>query len=246
MIRPFDAGEGKAMAKLWAGRTEGETNALADELNSSIGVDSRLFAQDIVGSMAHASMLGAQDIITKEEADAIIEGLDSILEDIESGALDIDMSCEDIHTFVEQELTRRIGEAGKRLHTARSRNDQVALDLRLYLRDGIEEVLGQIRELMSAIVDVAEENIDAIMPGYTHLQRAQPILFSHQVMAYAMMLARDYERLQDCQMRMNVSPIGACALAGTTYPTDRGMEAELLGLMPSPRTVSTRCPTAIL
>ena len=217
------------MTKMWAGRTAGETNELADELNSSIAVDCRMYEQDITGSMAHAAMLGAQGIITTDEANAIIDGLEGILTDLESGALEIDLAAEDIHMFVEAELTARIGEAGKKVHTARSRNDQVALDLRMYLRDEIEELSDLVAGVMEAIVDVAEANAEAIMPGYTHLQRAQPILFAHHILAYAMMLARDMERLQDCQARMNVSPIGACALAGTTYPTDRGAEAELLG-----------------
>ena len=217
------------MTKMWAGRTAAETNELADELNSSIAVDCRMYEQDINGSMAHAAMLGAQGIITEAEANAIIDGLEGILSDIESGALEIDMSAEDIHMFVEAELTARIGEAGKKVHTARSRNDQVALDLRMYLRDEIDEISDLALDVMEAIVDVAEANAEAIMPGYTHLQRAQPILFAHHILAYAMMLARDLERLSDCQLRMNVSPIGACALAGTTYPTDRGAEAELLG-----------------
>ncbi|MBR3257727.1 MAG: argininosuccinate lyase [Eggerthellaceae bacterium] len=217
------------MTKMWAGRTDADTNELADELNSSIGVDCRMYEQDINGSMAHAAMLGAQGIITEEEANAIIDGLEGILADIESGALEIDMTAEDIHMFVEAELTARIGEAGKKVHTARSRNDQVALDLRMYLRDEIDEISDLVLDVMEAIVDVAEANAEAIMPGYTHLQRAQPVLFAHHILAYAMMLARDMERLEDCQLRMNVSPIGACALAGTTYPTDRGAEAELLG-----------------
>ena len=217
------------MAKMWEGRTSGQTDELADELNSSIAVDSRMYRQDIYGSMAHAAMLGAQDIITTDEANAIIDGLEGILADIESGALEIDMTAEDIHMFVEAELTARIGDAGKKVHTARSRNDQVALDLRLYLRDEIDELIDLACDTMAAIVDVAEANQEAIMPGYTHLQRAQPVLFAHHILAYAMMLARDVERLEDCQARMNVSPIGACALAGTTYPTDRGAEAEMLG-----------------
>ncbi len=215
--------------KMWAGRTAGQTNELADELNSSIAVDCRMYEQDITGSMAHAAMLGACDIITSEEANALIDGLEGILEDINSGALEIDMTAEDIHMFVEQELTARIGDVGKKLHTARSRNDQVALDLRMYLRDEIDEIVGLTAQTIEAIVDVAEENKTVIMPGYTHLQRAQPILFSHHIMAYAMMLARDIDRLEDCRARMNVSPIGSCALAGTTYATDRGAEAQLLG-----------------
>ena len=217
------------MAKLWAGRTSGETSAAADDFNSSIRFDSRMFREDIGGSMAHAAMLGARGIITPQEAEAISAGLQGILEDLESGALAIDPGCEDIHMFVEQVLTQRLGDVGKKLHTARSRNDQVALDTRLYLRGQAEEIAGLTKVLIAAILKQAEENKDAVMPGYTHLQRAQPILFSHHILAYAMMLLRDLDRLSDAKGRMNVSPIGACALAGTTYPTDRAMEAKALG-----------------
>ena len=217
------------MAKMWAGRTSGETNKLADDFNSSIGVDSKMYRQDILGSMAHASMLGAKNIIEKSEADAIIDGLGGILNDIDSGKLAFDMTCEDIHMFVEQELTSRIGDLGKKLHTARSRNDQVALDLRMYLRDEAAELTELIKNLIAALTDKAEEYKSAIMPGYTHLQRAQPITFGHHLMAYSMMLLRDLDRIKDCVRRMNVSPIGSCALAGTTYDTDRRYEAEKLG-----------------
>ena len=216
------------MAKMWAGRTSGETDQLADELNSSIGVDCRMYRQDIRGSQAHAAMLGKQGIIPKKDADQLIEGLEKILNDLESGALSFDMSCEDIHMFVEQVLTERLGDVGKRLHTARSRNDQVALDLRMYLRDEAEELHALIRELIEVLVHTAEQNMKAVMPGYTHLQRAQPILFPQHILAYAMMLLRDDSRLSDCVKRMNVSPIGCCALAGTTYETDRVYEAGLL------------------
>ncbi len=216
------------MTKMWEGRTSGETNELADELNSSISVDCRMYRQDIMGSMAHAAMLGGCDIITQDEAHALIDGLGAILDDIDSGKLEIDMTAEDIHMFVEQDIPARIGDVGKKLHTARSRNDQVALDLRMYLRDEIGEIILLTTGVIEAIVDVADENRDVIMPGYTHLQRAQPILFAHHILAYAMMLARGIDRLEDCLTRMNVSPIGACALAGTTYPTDRGAEAQLL------------------
>lgn len=188
-----------------------------------------MFAQDIRGSMAHAAMLGLQGIIPQQDADAIIAGLEGILADLCSGALKIDETCEDIHMFVEQVLTERIGDAGKKLHTARSRNDQVALDLRMYLRDEVDSISEKVRALMASITEVAENNIDAVMPGYTHLQRAQPILFSHEFMTYAMMLSRDLERLSDCRRRINVSPIGSCALAGTTYHTNRQFEAEKLG-----------------
>ena len=217
------------MAKMWAGRTDGATEKLADDFNSSIRFDSRMYKQDITGSMAHAAMLAAQGIISQEDADQLIAGLEQILADIESGALPIDMECEDIHMFVEQVLTQRLGDVGKKLHTARSRNDQVALDVRLYLREQIEEILGYIRGLIAAVTNKAEQYKDAIMPGYTHLQRAQPITFGHHLMAYAMMLLRDMDRLEACSKRMNQSPIGCCALAGTTYDTDRYFEAEKLG-----------------
>ena len=217
------------MAKLWAGRTDGTTSQLADDFNSSIRFDSKMFRQDIRGSMAHAAMLGAKGIIAPAEADALIDGLQTVLDDLESGALAIDLSCEDIHMFVEQELTNRIGEVGKKLHTARSRNDQVALDLRMYLRDEVDTVSDMITDLLSVLADRAEECKDTILPGYTHLQRAQPITFGHHLMAYAMMLLRDRDRLSDCRRRLNVSPIGCCALAGTTYDTDRRFEAERLG-----------------
>ena len=217
------------MAKLWAGRTSGITDSLADDFNSSIRFDSRMYQQDIQGSIAHAAMLSSTGIIPEKDADEIIDGLEGILRDLQTGALKIDETCEDIHMFVEQVLTERIGEAGKKLHTARSRNDQVALDLRMYLRDEIDSITEKVKALAAAITKVAEDNLDAIMPGYTHLQRAQPILFSHEFMAYAMMLSRDLSRLKDCRARMNVSPIGSCALAGTTYPTDRHKEAEALG-----------------
>ena len=217
------------MAKMWAGRTDGVTSKLADDFNSSIHFDSRMFRQDITGSMAHAAMLGAKNIISQPEAEQIMDGLSGILEDIESGKLPFDMECEDIHMFVEQELTARIGDVGKKLHTARSRNDQVALDFRMYLRDEIDEISALVRELTQTVTDKAETYASAIMPGYTHLQRAQPITFGHHLMAYGMMLLRDIDRLSDCRKRMNVSPIGSCALAGTTYDTDRLLEAEKLG-----------------
>ena len=217
------------MAKMWAGRTDGATEQIADDFNSSIRFDSRMYRQDITGSMTHAAMLAAQGIITQQDADTLIAGLEGILQDIDSGSLEIDMTCEDIHMFVEQVLTERLGDVGKKLHTARSRNDQVALDIRLYLRDEIEEITQLTKALLNAIVDKAETYKDAIMPGYTHLQRAQPITFGHHLMAYAMMLLRDLDRLQDCKRRMNQSPIGCCALAGTTYDTDRRYEAEKLG-----------------
>ena len=217
------------MAKMWAGRTDGAVEKIADDFNSSIAFDSRLYRQDITGSMAHAAMLAKQGIITDDDADALIAGLEDILTDLDSGKLKFDMTCEDIHMFVEQVLTERIGEVGKKLHTARSRNDQVALDIRMYLRAEIQEISQLVKALIVAVTEKAEEYQDAIMPGYTHLQRAQPITFGHHLMAYAMMFLRDLDRLKDCQKRMNQSPIGCCALAGTTYDTDRRHEAQLLG-----------------
>ena len=217
------------MAKMWAGRTSGIVSSIADDFNSSIRFDCKMYQEDITGSMAHAAMLGAQGIISQTDAQTLIDGLQTILEDLNSGALEFDFSCEDIHMFVEQELTQRLGDVGKKLHTARSRNDQVALDLRMYLRSRIDEITPLIKDVIEAILKQAEENKSVIMPGYTHLQRAQPILFSHHLMAYAMMLLRDLDRLADCRKRMNVSPIGCCALAGTTYHTDREFEAKQLG-----------------
>jgi argininosuccinate lyase len=217
------------MAKMWAGRTDGVTEKIADDFNSSIRFDSRMYEQDIKGSMVHAAMLASKSIITQEDADTLIAGLESILSDINSGALPIDMECEDIHMFVEQVLTQRLGDVGKKLHTARSRNDQVALDIRMYLRQELDTISDLTRQLICAVTRKAEEYKAAIMPGYTHLQRAQPITFGHHLMAYAMMLLRDVERLMDTRKRMNLSPIGCCALAGTTYETDRYFEAAKLG-----------------
>ena len=217
------------MAKLWAGRTSGETDREADEFNSSIAIDGRMFRQDIKGSMAHAAMLGRTGIIAPDETDKLIDGLAGILEDMESGKLRPDPEAEDIHMFVEQELTKRLGDLGKKLHTARSRNDQVALDTRLYLMQRGTETRFALTKLILTICDRAEEYSDTIMPGYTHLQRAQPVTFGHHLMAYAMMFLRDIGRLEDAEKRTNVSPIGSCALAGTTYPTDREFEAGCLG-----------------
>ena len=217
------------MAKMWAGVTDGNTSQIADDFNSSIRFDSRMYQQDIQGSMAHAAMLAAKNIISQDDADQLIAGLEQILGDIESGALAVDMTCEDIHMFVEQVLTERLGDVGKKLHTARSRNDQVALDVRMYLRNELDEISELTKELIFAVTDKAQAYKTAIMPGYTHLQRAQPVTFGHHLMAYAMMLLRDLERLSDCRKRMNQSPIGCCALAGTTYDTDRHFEAKKLG-----------------
>ena len=217
------------MDKMWAGRFQESLNKTADDFNSSIRFDKRMYAQDIRGSMAHAAMLGAQGIISQEDASVIINALDGILSDLTSGKLPFDEASEDIHMFVEAELTKRIGDVGKKLHTARSRNDQVALDIRLYLRDETNEIIALIKELMAAIVRRAKEYAAAIMPGYTHLQRAQPITFGHHLMAYAMMLQRDVTRMEDALRRMNYSPLGSCALAGTTYDTDRMAVAKALG-----------------
>ena len=215
--------------KLWQGVTAAKTNAAADAFNSSISFDSRMYKEDITGSIAHARMLAKCGVIEPSEADAICAGLSAILADLDSGALAVDPSAEDIHMFVEATLTARIGDVGKKLHTARSRNDQVALDLRMYLRSEIDEITAGVKRLAAAVCDRAEENADAIMPGYTHLQRAQPVTFGHHLMAYAAMLLRDLDRLADCRRRLNVSPIGSCALAGTTYDTDRRFEADALG-----------------
>ncbi|MFR6065253.1 MAG: argininosuccinate lyase [Eubacterium sp.] len=217
------------MAQLWKGRFKKELAKETNDFNSSISFDSRMFEEDITGSMAHAAMLGATGIIDKSESEKIIQGLSEILDDIKSGKLEIDMSAEDIHTFIEGELTARLGQTGKRLHTARSRNDQVALDIRLTLRKEIGEIEEKVKELIAVICDKAESNTDTIMPGYTHLQRAQPITFAHHIMAYAAMLCRDLDRLSDVKRRMNVCPLGSGALAGTTYPLDREMTAKELG-----------------
>ncbi len=217
------------MAKMWAGRTDGETAGIADDFNSSIRFDSRMFRQDIKGSMAHATMLGATGILSNEDVDILLKGLEGILSDLESGKLTFRPDCEDIHMFVEEVLTERVGDVGKKLHTARSRNDQVALDLRLYLLDEIDSVTVALKKLIATVTDKADTYRDTILPGYTHLQRAQPVTFGHHLMAYAMMFRRDVGRLSDCRKRTCVSPIGSCALAGTTYPTDRHLEADLLG-----------------
>ncbi len=217
------------MAQLWKGRFKKELAKETNDFNSSIKFDCRMFEEDIMGSIAHATMLGATGIIDKSESEKIVNGLGEILDDIKSGKLEIDMEAEDIHTFVEGELTARLGQTGKRLHTARSRNDQVALDIRLVLRKEIEEISEKIKELISVLCNKSEENKDTIMPGYTHLQRAQPITFAHHLMAYSSMLCRDLDRLNDVKRRMNVLPLGSGALAGTTYPLDRNMVADLLG-----------------
>lgn len=217
------------MAQLWKGRFKKELAKETNDFNSSIGFDCRMFEQDIKGSIAHATMLGATGIIDKSESDKIVDGLNDILNDIKSGKLSIDMEAEDIHTFVEGELTARLGQTGKRLHTARSRNDQVALDIRLTLRDEIDEIIAKLKGLVTVLCNKAEEHSKTIMPGYTHLQRAQPITFGHHLMAYCAMILRDIDRLSDVKKRMNICPLGSGALAGTTYPLDRNMVADLLG-----------------
>lgn len=217
------------MEKMWAGRFAKALDKEADDFNSSIHFDCKMYRQDITGSMKHAAMLALQGIIGDDDCDKITEGLQSILDDLDSGALQFDMDAEDIHMFVESELTKRIGDVGKKLHTARSRNDQVALDIRLYLRDETAEIIGLIKNLLAAILEQAQAHKTSIMPGYTHLQRAQPITFAHHLLAYAMMFTRDITRLEDAVKRMNYSPLGSCALSGTTYNTDRYFVAEQLG-----------------
>lgn len=217
------------MPQLWKGRFKKELAKETNDFNSSISFDCRMFEEDIKGSIAHATMLGATGIIEKSESDKIVAGLSEILDDIRCGKLKIDMSCEDIHTFVEGELTARLGQTGKRLHTARSRNDQVALDIRMTLKKEIDEISHKLKALVEVLCNKADENKETIMPGYTHLQRAQPITFAHHLMAYSAMLLRDIDRLEDVKKRMNVLPLGSGALAGTTYPLDRGMVADLLG-----------------
>ena len=217
------------MEKMWTGRTDGKVNKAADDFNSSISFDSRMYRQDISGSLAHAAMLCHQGIITEEDYSRITEGLTSILSELDDGTLAIDRDCEDIHMFIEAALTARIGDSGKKLHTARSRNDQVALDLRLYLREKCDVIVNMLTELVRVICRKARSSSDAIMPGYTHLQRAQPVTFAHHIMAYAMMFSRDVTRIRDARARMNFSPLGSCALAGTTYNTDREMTARQLG-----------------
>ena len=215
--------------QLWKGRFKKELSKTTNDFNSSISFDSRMYREDIEGSIAHATMLGECGIIKQSEAEHIVEGLNGILADIESGALAFDMDAEDIHTFIEGELTKRIGDDGKRLHTSRSRNDQVAVDNKLYLKKQVKYIRSQVEELIGVIADKAEQYADTVMPGYTHLQRAQPITFGHHLLAYAEMLLRDLSRLDDCYKRMDEMPLGSCALAGTTYPIDRTITQKLLG-----------------
>lgn len=215
---------------MWAGRSSQGVDSRVNAFNSSIAFDGRMYKQDIQGSIAHATMLGEQGIISMSDSLELIGGLKEILADIESGKLQFDMTAEDIHMFIEAELTKRLGDVGKRLHTSRSRNDQVALDIRLYLHDTIGELRELVVSLVRVLCNIADENTETIMPGYTHLQRAQPITFGHHMMAYAQMLLRDIERFDDTLRRMNVSPLGSCALAGTTYHINRDRTAELLGM----------------
>lgn len=214
---------------MWAGRFTKEIDETVNAFNSSIAFDGRMYRHDIQGSIAHATMLGDCGIISEEDSLTIIKGLKEILADIESGKLEMDMTAEDIHMFIEAELTKRYGDVGKRLHTSRSRNDQVALDIRLYLRDEIGEVKKLAVKLVETLCNLASQHLNTIMPGYTHLQRAQPITFAHHLMAYAQMLLRDIDRLNDTGKRMNRCPLGSGALAGTTYPINRQETSDLLG-----------------
>ena len=214
---------------MWAGRFSKKVDETVNAFNSSIAFDGRMYKQDIQGSIAHAAMLGDCGIISKEDSLAIIGGLKEILADIENGTLEFDMTAEDIHMFIEAELTKRLGDVGKRLHTSRSRNDQVAVDIRLYLRQEIDEIYALVKELAVTIYNLAKEHTETVMPGYTHLQRAQPITFAHHLLAYVQMLVRDLERLKDTAKRMNYCPLGSGALAGTTYKINRKQTAELLG-----------------
>ena len=215
--------------QLWQGRFQKALDQKTNDFNSSIAFDSRMYKEDIDGSIAHATMLCTQGIISPDDLTKIVDGLNTIKSEIENGILQIDPDSEDIHTFVEGELTNRIGSAGKRLHTARSRNDQVALDVRMYLRHECDSVYGLVTDLIDVICQKAEKYSSAVMPGYTHMQRAQPITFGHHLLAYAEMLLRDRERITDAKARMNYCPLGCCALAGTTYNIDRVMTSDLLG-----------------
>ena len=216
------------MAQLWGGRFTKETNQLVYNFNASISFDQKFYKQDIKGSIAHATMLGETGIITKEESDKIVEGLKGILSDVEDGKLEISSKYEDIHSFVEATLIDRIGDTGKKLHTGRSRNDQVALDMRLYTRDEVIAIKDLLKELMTTLHNLMKDNLDTYMPGFTHLQKAQPVTFAHHVGAYMEMFKRDFDRLSDIYDRMNYCPLGSGALAGTTYPLDRKLTADLL------------------
>ncbi len=217
------------MGKMWAGRTDGKTSKIADDFNSSISFDKKMYKQDIRGSIAHATMLAEKNIISSQDAEIIIDGLLSILNDINSGTLIISNDSEDIHMFIEGELTKRVGDVGKKLHTARSRNDQVAVDLKMYVKDTLLEIKSLVFDLLKVLYHLASENVTTVMPGYTHLQRAQPISFAQHLLAYSEMFKRDVSRIDDTIKRLNYSPLGSCALAGTTYDTDRQMVAKALG-----------------
>ena len=215
--------------QLWKGRFQKALSKTTNDFNSSISFDSRMYKEDIEGSIAHATMLGKCGIIKQEDAEDIVIGLKGILNDIENGDLKIDMEAEDIHTFIEGELTKRLGDNGKRLHTSRSRNDQVAVDIKLYLKKETVNISNMLENLVAVLCEKAEKYSETVMPGYTHLQRAQPITFGHHLLAYAEMFLRDISRLNDCYKRMDEMPLGSCALAGTTYPIDRNITASLLG-----------------
>lgn len=215
--------------KPWSGRFSEPTDTFVEEFTASIGFDRRLYSQDIRGSIAHARMLAKVGILTTEECSAIVEGLEAIKQDIQNGRFSWSVALEDVHMNIEAALTERIGPAGKKLHTGRSRNDQIATDIRLYLRDAIDVIASQLRRLQAALLDLAEREAETIMPGFTHLQTAQPVTFGHHLMAWFEMLARDADRLADCCRRMNVLPLGAAALAGTSFPIDRAYTAKLLG-----------------
>ena len=216
------------MAQLWGGRFTGETDRLAYEFNASIDFDKRLLCQDVEGSVAHVTMLAKQGILTEDEKESILRGLQNILKDVEEGRLEIDDSCEDIHSFVEARLIERIGDAGKKMHTGRSRNDQVALDMRLYTRQQVCETDALLKKLLEVILKVMEENVETYMPGFTHLQKAQPVTLAHHYGAYFEMFRRNRQRMADIYQRMNLCPLGAGALAGTTYPLDREYAASLM------------------
>lgn len=215
--------------KLWGGRFAKGTDKVVEDFHSSISFDQRLYRQDILGSIAHVKMLGLTDIISMDEVEEIVEGLEGILADIEAGLIEFDVAAEDIHMNIEKLLTERIGDVARKLHTARSRNDQVALDIRMYMKEEIREVIGLLRQVQQILVDVAEQHLETIMPGYTHLQRAQPITLAHHLMAYNAMFQRDLERMQDCYKRTDVMPLGSGALAGTTFPLEREYVANQLG-----------------
>ena len=217
------------MAQLWGGRFTKETDKLVYNFNASISFDQKFYKQDIMGSRAHVKMLAKQGILTEEERDQILEGLDGILKDVENGTLEITSEYEDIHSFVEANLIDRIGDPGKKLHTGRSRNDQVALDMKLYVRDEIDEIDGELKELLTELLSLMSDNVETYMPGFTHLQKAQPVTLAHHIGAYFEMFRRDRERMADIRKRMNLCPLGAGALAGTTYPLDREYTARLLG-----------------